>query len=397
MQYMVVVIGRNYTSRLGMIRAVGRAGYDVIVIKTNGTPNSKDIDAYSKYVKAYLYAKEPDREELIKVILSLKSKKEKKILVPVDDYAASTIDDNIDLLKTDFLFPNILMKQGAINRLMDKKIQKELAQKKGLNVAEGWCVDIKNCTYSLPTDIVYPVFPKPQISFKGNKRCMKKCNNETELRRLLDDVARQRNCPMLLEQYIRIDKEYAILGVSNGYDVVMPATIQMLESGKGAHRGVTLQGKIINSNAHLDFINKLKEFIRDSHFIGLFDIDFYESNGTLYFNELNLRFGASGYAITSSGINLPLLFIDYIQGGKWADNDKRPNDSEFIFVNEKVAYDDYYNGYLSKKEYNKLISQADIRFIKSTDDSKPYEVFLARNFSVRKNARRVFQLLRKFF
>ncbi len=50
----VVVIGRNYTSRLGMIRAVGMAGYEVIVIKTNGTSESKDIEAHSKYVKDYL-------------------------------------------------------------------------------------------------------------------------------------------------------------------------------------------------------------------------------------------------------------------------------------------------------------------------------------------------------
>ena len=57
----VVVIGRNYTSRLGMIRAAGMAGHYVIVIKTNGRPGSKDIDAYSKYTKEYLFAKEPNR------------------------------------------------------------------------------------------------------------------------------------------------------------------------------------------------------------------------------------------------------------------------------------------------------------------------------------------------
>ena len=54
----VVVIGRNYTSRLGMIRAAGMAGYDVTVIRTVNAANREAFDEKSKYVKAYfLYRK----------------------------------------------------------------------------------------------------------------------------------------------------------------------------------------------------------------------------------------------------------------------------------------------------------------------------------------------------
>ena len=216
MKQRVVVIGRNYTSRLGMIRAVGMAGYDVTVIRTHGLPSTKEIDGYSKYVKEYLFAKEPNRDELISLLLTLKSSYEKTIIIPVDDYAASTIDEHVDLLKSDFLFPSINLEQGAVNRLMDKNLQKQLARQTGLSVSEGWVVDINNHSYTLPSDIVYPVFPKPQISFRGNKRCMRKCSNELALRSVLNEVACQRDCPMLLERYIEIDKEYALLGVSKG-------------------------------------------------------------------------------------------------------------------------------------------------------------------------------------
>lgn len=388
----VVVIGRNYTSRLGMIRAVGMAGYGVIVIKTNGAPGSKDIDAYSKYVKDYLYAREPNREELIKVILSLKSDKEKTILIPVDDYAASTIDEHIDLLKKDFLFPNIGMEQGAINRLMDKNIQKDLARKAGLNVANGWVVDIKNHTYSLPDDIEYPVFPKPQISFKGNKRCMKKCKDETELRRVLDDVASQRDCPMLLEQYIEIDKEYALLGFSDGVNVEIPGMLQMLESGNGGHRGVTLFGKIFPVD-NTNFLNQLKQFIQSQRFVGLFDIDAYENQGVIYFNELNLRFGASGYAVTSSGVNLPQCLINNLLEAKSCICGKVQ--SETSFVNEKVAYDDWYDGFISTKGYESFISKADFTFVKSDIDLKPYEIFMSQSFSTKKRFKRFVKRLMK--
>lgn len=395
MKQKVIVIGRNYSSRLGMIRAVGMAGYDVIVIKTNGLPDSKDIDAYSKYVKEYHYAKEPNRDELISVLLTLKSDKNKTIIIPVDDYAASTIDDNIDLLKDSFLFPNINMEQGAINRLMDKNLQKELARQAGLNVAKGWVLNIMNHTYTLPSDIIYPVFPKPQISFKGNKRCMRKCNDETELRKVLNDVASQRDCPMLLEQYIEIDKEYALLGVSNGDDVIIPAKIHMLESGKGPHHGVTLQGQIFPINTDEDYLDYLKHFIQSLHFSGLFDIDLYESDGVMYFNELNLRFGASGYAVTATGINLPQFFLESLKGGCRNLNNMRVK--ECLFVNEKVACDDYNNGYISISDYKEKISQSNICFIKSIEDNGPYEEFLSRNFSYKRRVKRVIKQLIKHF
>lgn len=379
----VVIIGRNYTSRLGMIRAVGIAGLDAIVIKTNGF--RKDIDAYSKYVKEYLYAREPNREELLKILMSQRSDINKTLVIPVDDFAASVLDDNIDQLKDFFLFPNINMEQGAVNRLMDKNYQKQLARNASLNVAEGWVVNIENHQYTLPEDIKYPVFPKPQISFKGNKRCMRKCNNERELRNVLDSVAKTKDCPMLLEQYCDISKEYALLGFSDGEEVIIPAMIQMLESGRGGHRGVTLKGKIFNPDDFV-FINQLKQFMEGLHFCGLFDIDAYESNGKLYFNELNLRFGASGYAITNSGINLPNCLIKHMQGEKQETEIKKVN--EAYFVNEKVAYDDYYNGFISLSKYKQYIEEGNFGFIKSVDDPKPYDMFISQNFSLKKRLKR---------
>lgn len=390
----VVVIGRNYTSRLGMIRAVGMAGYGVTVIKTNGMPGSKDIDAYSKYVNEYLYAKEPNREELISVILSLRSDQGKTIIIPVDDYAASVIDDNINILKEDFLFPNVQMQQGEVVRLMDKHIQKELAEKVGLRIAKGWVVNISNHRYSLPTDIQYPVFPKPQISFKGNKRCMRKCDNEHELKVALDEVASQRDCPILLEQYCEIAKEYALLGFSDGENVYIPAIIQMLLSGSGPHRGVTLQGELSSTSNYTDFVNQLMLFVRSLHFCGLFDVDVYESNGHLYFNELNLRFGASGYAVTHSVINLPLLLIRCLLGEKIELNYCK-DVANSIFVNEKVAFEDYNNGYISWSDYTKYINNSDVKFIKSEIDSLPYEKFLAQNFSIKRRLKRLIKQLLK--
>lgn len=388
----VAIIGRNYTSRLGMIRAVGKLGHHVIVIKTTRVlpqkyRGAKDIDGYSRYVDNYLYALEPDRNNLLKVILSLKkTTSEKVILIPVDDYAASTIDENIEILKESFLFPNIGMQQGAVNSLMDKRTQKRVAYASGLNVAGGWTIYIKDGKYSIPDDIRYPCFPKPQISFMGDKRCMRKCSNKEELKTVMDEVASQRDCPMLIEEFFDIDKEYATLGFSDGKTVVLPAMLRMLQDGRGPHKGVTLQGEVIPSCEFEEYFRQLRELILDTGFIGLFDVDSFESGGKLYFNELNLRFGASGYSITYMGVNLPHLLINHLLGLE-NDYSKCQIRQKAIFVNEKVVNDDYEEGYIDKRMFADYLNSACFRFIQSESDPMPWQMFhIQRRLRYFKNA-----------
>lgn len=397
----IIVIGRNYTSRLGMIRAVGKLGYEVIVISTvyklpDVKSKTKSIDYYSKYVKQYLFALEPNRENLISVLLSIpQEKNQKDIIIPVDDYAASTIDLYLDKLKDRFLFPNIEGRQGAITRLMDKNLQKEIAKKSGLYVANGWSVDVKHGQYSLPVDIHYPCFPKPQVSFMGNKRCMKRCDNEAELRQSMDEVLRSNpECPFVIEEYINIEREYATLGFSDGETVVLPAMIHLLRDGSGPHKGVTLQGQILPASQYHGFLSQVKNFIKGLHFVGLFDVDSYESNGKIFFNELNLRFGASGYAITASGVNLPELLVRKLLNVTYTE----PSDIKCssLFVNEKVALDEYAGYYIDRIAYRSFIETSKITFIQSKDDVAPYVYFkrkskrIEREVEIRKLVKRLF-------
>lgn len=373
----ILIIGRNYTSRLGMIRAVGMAGYDVVVIKTNGR-NSKDIDAYSKYVKAYLYAREPDRNKLLEVLMSLKSEKDKNIIIPVDDYAASTIDDNIDLLKDYFLFPNINMTTGAINKLMDKDYQKALARRSGLNVAEGWTIEVKGGKYELPKDIKYPCFPKPQISFMGNKRCMKRCDTKQELKTVLDEVAAVRDCPILIEQYINIEQEYGVLGFCNKGKSCLPGIIEKKMIGNGGHKGVTKLGVVTPLEERPDLMQKLHNFLEETQLTGLCDMDLYESDGIFYFNELNLRFGAFGYSILCAGANLPNYLVRTLQGDS-IDFESLEIRDRTICLSEKVNFEDYLSGYYGWREYKRINGLADYRFLYSHDDPIPYKVFLRKS------------------
>lgn len=364
----VIVIGRNYTSRLGMIRALGKAGYEIAVIRTN-KGKAIDIDFYSKYVKEYHQADEPNRTLLIETLNSIATKNEKSILIPVDDYAASTIDENINVLKEHFLFPNVNMEEGAVNRLMNKEVQKKLAREAGLPVAEGWVVNKKNGKYEIPKDIKYPCFPKPQISFLGNKNCMKKCSSRVELEEVLYIVANNSNCPILIEQYIPIDKEYGVLGFCKKGESTLPGLVDKVMIGNGAHKGVTKVGIVTPLAECAQLYDLISRFLKSTGFTGLCDIDLYESNGIIYFNELNLRFGAFGYSIYCSGINLPEMFVRYLQG------DNIPVGSIYsktTCLSEKVNFEDLIAGYYDLDEYERIEKIADKTFLADVEDPQPY-------------------------
>lgn len=382
-----IVIGRNYTSLLGMIRAVGEAGFDVIAIRTvkrwNKTSDKRSllgceaIEAASKYVKKHYFV-DQNREEIIQFLIdNCKDDNQKALILPVDDYVASAIDLSQEKLRDYFLFPHINNSSGAVVRLMDKHTQKDLAKRVGLDVADGWVIDIKDGKFNIPDGIKYPVFTKPEISFLGNKRCMKKCNNEDELIAVINDVIKERDCPILVEQFVKIEKEFAILGCAIDNEIYIPDLIRMIRDGSGAHKGVTMLGEITSLDQNLEYVNKIKEFIRYTEFKGLFDIDIYEANGKMYFNELNLRFGASGYAVTSSGINLPAIFANHIIKNDCCfiqSSDLKPG----FFLNEKVAYDDWVEGYITKNQFYNMRKKVNVTFIESRDDPEPWKIFTNR-------------------
>ena len=165
-----VVLGRNYASLLNMIRAAGVAGCEVVVVKSLKSlayaRKKTNLEVKSKYVVKYIYTIEPDREGLIELLnKEFSNEKEKVILLPTDDYMASTIDMYQEQLKDRFLYPHINHKPGEVIKLMDKYVQKELAKQAGLNVVQGWKIDIVNGQYEIPKDIIYPCFTKPEISF----------------------------------------------------------------------------------------------------------------------------------------------------------------------------------------------------------------------------------------
>ena len=382
MKQRVIVIGQGYTSRLCVIRSVAQIGCEVYVIVMTGynrdgkTLNTqKPIDCYSKYIQKIFYCPSNDEESLLGILLSQCSNDEnqKPIIISVGDFVTTVIDKNLNQLKDDFLFSHIHYQQGSIVEWMNKEKQKSLAKKIGLNITNSISIEIKDGCYSIPADISYPCFTKTRAYLPGCKHTLKRCNTESELKDFVRDLGTKFNLTLLIEDYKEIEKEYAVVGFSDGMNVIIPGIIQIEELAHGNHFGVACRGVIIPIDGFEEIISKFKEFVLNVGYVGLFDIDFYRSDGKFYFGELNLRIGGSGYAITKMGVNLPAMFVKSLLNIPIDDMPQTIKKSA-TFVNERMWIDDWFGKFISTKECYKYLVKSDISFVRDSEDTGPHNV-----------------------
>lgn len=373
----VVIIGHGYTSRLSIIRSLGVIGCEITVVVQafhsrlgrwlrfdGGTP----VDCCSKYVRRVLWCPAESETEMVRLLLDKCTVPgQKVVLLPDSDFATAVVDRHAAELAPHFRFPNVGGTPGALEPWMDKSRQKALAQAVGLPVAAAVVVAAGE-EGPLPADIPYPCFTKPVETIRGGKT-FRRCDDEAALRQALAEIARHGGRQVLVEQYMSIGTEYAVLGFSDGQEVCIPAVIEFLEPGQ-RHFGIARTGRVLPPDAFAPLLAQFRDFVRRIGFSGLFDIDFYESGGVVYFSELNLRFGGSGYAVTRAGVNLPALYVRSVCGEDTAAL-PRTVTQPMTFVNERMCIDDWSFYYLTEAECRARIAAADIRFVADADDPGP--------------------------
>jgi hypothetical protein len=383
---------------LGVIRAVAPLGCEVTIIHIGFFGNdcpSKPLDGYSKYVKNILYFNRQEGEKgLVKLLLEKCAVEgQKPIIIPTSDFSALAIDD--EEIKKHFAVPYIINQNSQFSILrsssagllpegrknsqlsiaywMDKAHQKALALSVGLNTAGSVVAERGREGFQIPDGIKYPCFTKPVSSIGAGKKCQRRCNNFKELKAVLAIAGKNDITKVLVEDFIDISREYAVLGYSDGKEVVIPGIIKFLKESK-THKGIALAGIVLPVDGLENLTSKFAEFIRQMGFVGIFDIDFLESNGVFYFDEMNLRIGGSGTAILNVGVNLPAMFVKAMCG-ECTGNMPQAVIQSATFVNENMALGDFSEGKMSFHEYRKLLNTVDILFIKDATDIAPYNEF----------------------
>ena len=232
---------------------------------------------------------------------------------------------------------------------------------------------ITNNACQIPANIHFPCFTKPLASIGGGKQCQQRCNTFQELREVVHKAERLGIRELLVEDFVHIDTEYAVLGYSDGNDVIIPAVISFLEGSK-SHNGIALLGRVMPVTGFELLLKHFKSLIHSIGYVGVFDIDFFESHGVFYFAEINFRIGGSCHALTAAGVNLPAMMVNCMLNQSSVDNVKSIN-SAYTYVNERMCFDDWCQGYISSNSYHRFIKSADISFVSDPDDPVPAEIF----------------------
>ena len=380
----VVIAGRNYCSNLCMARSIGMAGYDVEVLRIFQTrPKWFNLmsymrpDAYSKYIKAYhVLVSRRKSKAIVRKLIHIADPYRKMLLIPADDLVANIADQYMKRLGKYYVMPNINNTPGEIGRLMGKDVQKKLAAEFGLPVINSCSIKAYKGVFEIPETVTYPCFIKPNISKNSSKSKMRRIDSEEELRETLTEYSRRKAVDMLVEDFIDIGREYSILGLSTRDGVVSPGFFGVLEGGHGPHRGVAMTGELLPTEIQQELIDQISAFIGTLGYNGLFDVDLImDTSGKMYFVELNLRYGASGYAVTQSGANLPGMFADYMLMDKPIDLDVAVKEFRKPFISEKIMIEEYVNGYLTAEERKKHFKNVDIHFVYDDVDKAAYRHF----------------------
>lgn len=380
----VLVAGRNYCSNLSIARSLGEAGYEVEVMHVYQTlPGEQEklrgieVERFSKYVKAYyVVLTKRDDKTLADELIKNADKVNRMLLIPADDLVAAVADKYYGRLKKYYILPNVSDRQGGINYLMSKHVQKKLAEEAGLPVLKSCLIHAERGHFEIPDTISYPCFIKPDVSRLAAKSRMHRCDSKEELSGWLTVLSSRKEISMLVEDYVDIVNEYSILGVSTKQGAIGPAAFVAVRGGTKEHRGVALTGRILDISELQPLAGKLIDFVGSLDFDGLYDIDLIEAaDGRIYFVELNMRLGASGYAFCKCGVNLPGIFADYMIYHRPLDFGVKVQSPGKIFVSEKVLIDEYAGGRIEKGDWQEILNESEVFFIKNDTDPKPYKHF----------------------
>lgn len=293
-----IVVGIGSYNDIGIIRSCGEVGINSIYINTNRfdlVPIWK-----SKYIKEFLYI---DNEIDIIDFIRQRAKSEPHnqfFLFGASDASTLLFDRNFDRLPSNVICQHA---NGRLEELMDKDVMGRMATESGLIIPKSRKINLNN----QPSISVLPVILKPLESVKGHKSDITVCYTETEFIKALEDLKNKGYTSILEQQYIHSpdSKEIGITGVSypNGL-VEFFGFIHKIRN----RSNINNFGKYYPKQT-IECSEALKNFVKSTGYIGIFDTDFILDNNTMYFIECNFRNGAYGYSVTSAGYNMPEHFI----------------------------------------------------------------------------------------
>ena len=356
-QNIAIVWGPKCVNATGLIRSLGEKGYYVLFASTY--PKIE-----SKYVKGYLRLPKSDEAQVETILEYVRALPSKPAIFTVDDHCNYLLDEAYQTFEKYAFIPHA---KGRLRELSDKSVMSKMAQENGLNAPAFEKVDL---TGEVVLSLQFPVILKPYAGYAGSKGDIRVCATKEDADAWLQTL-REKGYKEVLAQELLCDKEQfeiGLMGISlpNG-EVEIPCSIRKIRSYPEG-RGSTSYAQVKRDFFGVD-LACLKNFIRDTGYVGIFDVEMIVDGGKPYFIEINYRNGQYGYAPTKAGYNLPANWFCGMMG---KDVEKQVAVEEIFYMNEREDKLHVRDGKLSKKEWKRQFNGASAYGMYCKEDQRPY-------------------------
>ena len=294
----LIVFGNSNYNTLGVVR--GMCGKEVEVFLLLVSASRFNAVTLSKGVRKH--KRVDDEEQGVAFLLGKKEEWREAVILPTSDKAESALDAHFDRLYPHYRFPHA-GKQGAVGRLMDKRLQVEMAAEAGLHVPAT--VRYRKGD-PLPEGIVYPCIAKPQNSTTGQKGIMRTCRDASELLRAVE-VSHHAD-DFLVQQYI--DKEYEVLLIGCRLPDGRTWLPGAFKKERWYLKGDDASYGVISTRVDEFFPQQAEvcTFLERLGYYGPFSVEFGVMDGVHYFYEINLRNDGTSHYFHKAGIFVPYIY-----------------------------------------------------------------------------------------
>lgn len=292
-----VVIGNSFNNTLGLIRSLGEAKIEIILLLVGGS--DRLYVKKSRYLKHYQVFHVLSVEDCMPVLQRISNNRLQQVIICTYDQAAQYIDAHEADLCHKFITP---MRGKRLGDLMNKDRQCQLATTCGITVPQS---SVYSRGDVFPS-IAFPLLLKPLNSTIGEKSDIHICHNNEELCKALFETSQ---CDkFIVQEFIQKEYEINLIGVSTDYGVFIPGGIKKIRHYP------TIYGPC--SFGIFQSIEKLKidvqpviRLLQKVGYRGPFSVEFLHKDDKNYFMEVNFRHDGLAYAATASGVNLPSLLF----------------------------------------------------------------------------------------
>ena len=302
----VVVVGNNHHNTLGLVRSLGKGGYNVACYIVDAAIDESFVSK-SKYIQVFkLFS------TFCSLLNCLLEKNNKETRIPVfttSDAAAEFLDSHYDELSQYYILNSCGHKQGGISYWMNKERMLSKAKECGLVIP--WGIQLNPTLKDIPNILPFPCILKPQKSSVAGKENFHICYNRKQLYNALNKVSN--NCQkILVQEYIDCEYEVLIMGMrsSRKDTIILPGCLHKLRvcnniKSLGMLAYAYTTGTIDKA---IDII-AMKNYLELIDYDGIFSMEFMISKGKAYFLEINLRNDGTQFCFEGAGVNLPTLWI----------------------------------------------------------------------------------------